>query len=49
MMEREARVEAYHRVERSYGKFHRRFPIPSTADRGSVAAIRRESGAHREG
>ncbi len=40
-MEREARVEAYHRVERSYGKFHRRFPIPSTADRGSVAAVYR--------
>lgn len=30
--------EQYHRVERSYGKFARRFPIPSIIERGSVQA-----------
>jgi HSP20 family protein len=30
--------EQFHRVERSYGKFARRFPIPSTIERGSVEA-----------
>lgn len=35
-------VEAYHRVERSYGRFHRRFPLPSgTADRGEASATYR--------
>ena len=30
--------EQFHRVERSYGAFVRRFPLPSTVDRGSVEA-----------
>jgi HSP20 family protein len=37
-MEREQPGEQFHRVERSYGRFVRRFPIPSTVDRGSVDA-----------
>jgi HSP20 family protein len=36
-MDREPPME-FHRVERSYGKFARRFPLPSTADRESVEA-----------
>ncbi len=34
-------VEAYHRVERSYGRFHRRFPLPPGADRGEASATYR--------
>lgn len=34
-------VEAYHRVERSYGRFHRRFPLPSGANRGEASATYR--------
>ena len=34
--------EQYHRVERSYGKFSRRFRLPSTVDRGSVDASYRD-------
>jgi len=30
--------EQFHRVERSYGPFSRRFPLPSTVDRESVGA-----------
>jgi HSP20 family protein len=30
--------EQFHRVERSYGKFARRFPIPSAVERDSVEA-----------
>jgi len=41
-MEREEAGEQYHRVERSYGKFSRRFPVPSTVDRSSVAATFRD-------
>lgn len=41
-MEREEAGEQYHRVERSYGKFARRFPVPSTVDRSSVAATFRD-------
>ena len=36
-MDRESPGE-FHRVERSYGKFLRRFPLPSTASRDAVAA-----------
>ena len=32
------RGEQFHRVERSYGKFARRFAIPSAVDRDSVVA-----------
>ena len=41
-MEREDAGEQYHRVERSYGKFARRFALPSNVDRGSVAAVYRD-------
>lgn len=37
-MEREHPGEQYHRVERSYGKFARRFPLPSDVDRNSAEA-----------
>jgi HSP20 family protein len=37
-MEREHPGEQYHRVERSYGKFARRFTLPSDVDRNSAAA-----------
>lgn len=37
-MEREHHGERYHRVERSYGSFERRFRLPSHVDRGSVRA-----------
>lgn len=37
-MEREHPTEQYHRVERSYGKFVRRFPLASDVDRDSAAA-----------
>ena len=33
--------EQFHRVERSYGKFSRRFAVPSTVNRESVAAVYR--------
>jgi HSP20 family protein len=32
----------FHRVERSYGKFLRRFPLPSAVDRESVEALFRD-------
>lgn len=32
------RNEQFHRVERSYGRFIRRFPLPSDVDRSSVQA-----------
>ena len=34
--------EQFHRVERSYGKFARRFPLPPHADGGSVSAAYRD-------
>ena len=37
-MDREHPGEQYHRVERSYGKFVRRFPLASDVDRNSAAA-----------
>jgi HSP20 family protein len=37
-MEREQNGEHYHRVERSYGSFTRRFSVPSTVDREGVEA-----------
>jgi HSP20 family protein len=37
-LDRERDGEQFHRVERSYGKFARRFALPSTVDRGAVAA-----------
>ncbi len=44
-MDREQSGE-FHRVERSYGKFCRRFPIPSTADRQTVEAVYRHGVLH---
>ncbi len=32
----------FHRVERSYGKFLRRFPLPPGVDRGSIEALYRD-------
>lgn len=37
-MEREQPGERFHRVERSYGQFSRRFRLPADTDLGSVAA-----------
>ncbi len=34
--------EQYHRIERSHGKFARRFPLPSDADREGVEASYRD-------
>jgi len=41
-MDREHEGEHFHRVERSYGRFLRRFPIPSNVDRAAVDATFRE-------
>jgi HSP20 family protein len=38
MMEREHEGEHFHRVERSFGRFSRRFHLPSTVDREAVQA-----------
>lgn len=40
-MEHNGEEEQFHRVESSYGKFSRRFALPSTVDRGSVQATYR--------
>ena len=40
-MDREQPGERYHRVERSFGRFSRRFPLPSTVERGNVQATYR--------
>ncbi len=37
-MERGSSGEQFHRVERSYGKFSRRFALPSTVERSAVQA-----------
>src|SRR5512139_3183024 len=34
--------DQFHRVERTYGRFSRRFPLPSGIDRGSVRASFRQ-------
>ena len=41
-MARGGHGEQYHRVERSYGKFCRRFRLPSAVERGSVDASYRD-------
>ena len=41
-MEREQEGERYHRVERSFGKFLRRFRLPSHVERSSVRATYRD-------
>ena len=41
-MQREASGERFHRVERSYGKFSRRFRLPSSVDRGGIQAVLRD-------
>jgi HSP20 family protein len=40
--ERAGRGQQFHRVERSYGKFARRFRLPSAADRSAVDASYRD-------
>jgi len=40
-MERGRPGERYHRVERSFGKFQRRFRLPSAVERGAVRATYR--------
>ena len=37
-MEKEVKEENYHRIERSYGSFHRSFTLPQTVDRGKIKA-----------
>jgi HSP20 family protein len=41
-MDREQDGEQFHRVERSYGRFSRRFRLPSKVDRSSVDATFKE-------
>ena len=41
-MERDQPGEVFHRVERSYGKFVRRFPLASDVDRQSAEAVYRD-------
>jgi HSP20 family protein len=41
-LEREQVGERYHRVERSFGRFSRRFNLPSTVNRDGVQASYRE-------
>jgi HSP20 family protein len=41
-MEREQAGGQFHRVERSYGTFSRRFGLPSSVDRESVQAVFRD-------
>lgn len=41
-MDREQEGEQFHRVERSYGRFSRRFNLPSAVDRESVQASYRD-------
>jgi HSP20 family protein len=36
--EKEAKEENYHRIERSYGSFHRSFTLPHTVDRENIKA-----------
>ena len=36
--EKEDKKENYHRIERSYGSFHRSFTLPSTVDIGAIKA-----------
>ena len=37
-MEKEVKEENYHRIERSYGNFHRSFTLPQTVDRENIKA-----------
>ncbi len=37
-MEKEVKEENYHRIERSYGSFHRSFTLPRTVDRENIKA-----------
>lgn len=37
-MEKEVKEESYHRIERSYGCFHRSFTLPHTVDREKIKA-----------
>ena len=41
-LENAERQEGYHRVERSYGSFARRFTLPSTLETGNVTAQSRD-------
>jgi len=41
-LENADKQEGYHRVERSYGPFSRRFTLPSTVETGNVAAQSRD-------
>jgi HSP20 family protein len=41
-MTRQSEDDRYHRVECSYGKFSRRFHLPSTIDREAVEAVYRD-------
>ena len=41
-LENAEKQEGYHRVERSYGSFGRRFTLPSTVDTGNVTAQSRD-------
>jgi HSP20 family protein len=36
--EKDENFKGYHRIERSYGEFVRRFAVPSTVDTGNVQA-----------
>jgi HSP20 family protein len=40
--EKEVKEENYHRIERSYGRFHRSFQLPSSVDEEKVTARMKE-------
>ncbi len=41
-MEKDVKEENYHRIERSYGSFHRSFTLPQTVDREGIKASYKE-------
>jgi HSP20 family protein len=40
--EKEVKEENFHRIERSYGTFHRAFSLPTTVDQDKISAVMRD-------